>query len=176
MAATAANVHDLHLLRELLHGHETAVWGQLGDQGRGEVIHALAPPARNLTHRRYRGAGHEYRIEQRKNSHKSPVRAKLKQPFLVLKMVFGFRQVRYRGLAKNAERLNVAFSLINLLMLRRASFRLAQERCRWNPRKTLIAARIDPRRPRFRMPDPAMQVDGAMHPLRSELHYEVARE
>ena len=125
VAATAANIHDSHLLPELLHGNETGVWGDSAYQGQSAVIHALAPRARDMTHRRYRRAGQVNRIEQRKNRHKSRVRAKVEHPFLVLKVIFGFRKVRYRGIAKNAQRLNVAFALVNLFMLRRPLLRLA---------------------------------------------------
>jgi IS5 family transposase len=40
------------------------------------------------------------------------VRAKVEHPFLILKRVFGFTKVRYRGLEKNATRLFVARGLI----------------------------------------------------------------
>jgi IS5 family transposase len=43
----------------------------------------------------------------------------------VLKRVFGFVKVRYRGLAKNACRLLVACALANLFMVRRRLLRLA---------------------------------------------------
>jgi IS5 family transposase len=41
------------------------------------------------------------------------------------KAIFGFRKVRYRGIAKYAQRLNVACALVNLLLLRRPLLRLA---------------------------------------------------
>jgi transposase, IS5 family len=50
------------------------------------------------------------------------VRAKVEHPFLVIKRVFGFARVRYRGLEKNAHRLFVTCALANLFMLR---YRLA---------------------------------------------------
>jgi IS5 family transposase len=40
-------------------------------------------------------------------------------PFLVVKRLWGFRKVRYRGLAKNTVRLFSAFALANLYRLRR---------------------------------------------------------
>ena len=43
VAATAANVHDSHLLPALLHGGETKVWGDPAYQGKREVVHPLAP-------------------------------------------------------------------------------------------------------------------------------------
>ena len=39
--------------------------------------------------------------------------------FGVIKNVFGFRKVRYRGLAKNLHRLEVTAALTNLYMVRR---------------------------------------------------------
>ena len=62
-------------------------------------------------------------MEQRKNRNKSRVRAKGEHPFLILKRVFGFAKVRYRGIAKNAERLQVACAHVNLFMLRRTLLR-----------------------------------------------------
>jgi len=119
VAATPANVHDSHLLPELLHGDETRVWGDSAYQGQGDVIRAVAPKAKDFTHRRYRRNGILNRIEQRKNRNKSRVRAKGEHPFLILERVFGFAKVRYRGIAKNAERLFVACALINVYLLRR---------------------------------------------------------
>jgi len=46
------------------------------------------------------------------------VRAKVEHPFLVIKRVFGFAKVRYRGLAKNTQRLSVSCGLTNLFIVR----------------------------------------------------------
>ena len=47
--------------------------------------------------------------------HKASVRAKVEHPFLKVKRIFGYCKVRYRGLAKNTERLALLFGLGNLL-------------------------------------------------------------
>ena len=125
VAASAANVHDSLALPVLLHGKETCVWGDSAYQGQGAVIHERAPRARDMTHRRYRYRGRIDVIEQRKNRHKSHVRAKVEHPFLVLKRLFGFAKVRYRGIAKNAQRLYVACALVNIFQMRRPLLRLA---------------------------------------------------
>jgi IS5 family transposase len=39
------------------------------------------------------------------------VRAKVEHPFLVLKFIFGFRKVRFRGIAKNARMSDVKSDL-----------------------------------------------------------------
>ena len=44
---------------------------------------------------------------------------------MILKKVFGFAKVRYRGIAKNLERLYVACALVNLFQLRRPLLRAA---------------------------------------------------
>ena len=49
---------------------------------------------------------------------KAGVRAKVEHPFLVIKRVFGFAKVRYRGLAKNTANLVTLFALSNLWMAR----------------------------------------------------------
>jgi transposase, IS5 family len=125
VAASAANIHDSLAIPVLLHGKETCVWGDSAYQGQREIIHKHAPKARDMTNRRCRYRGEVDEIEKRKNRHKSSVRAKVEHPFLILKRIFGFTKVRYRGIAKNEERLNVACALVNLFMLRRPLLRLA---------------------------------------------------
>ena len=51
---------------------------------------------------------------RRKNTTKSRVRAKVEHPFGILKRVFSFDKVRYRGLRKNHNRLCACFALVNL--------------------------------------------------------------
>ena len=45
---------------------------------------------------------------------KASIRAKVEQPFLVIKRQFGFAKVRYRGLKKNTLQLKTLFALSNL--------------------------------------------------------------
>ena len=58
------------------------------------------------------GAWSEEALEEKA---KASVRAKVEHPFLRLKRLFGYSKVRYRGLAKNAERVALLFGLGNLL-------------------------------------------------------------
>ena len=123
VAATAANVHDSKLLGDLLHGNETRVWGDSAYTSQGDTIREHAPNAKDLTHQK----GNRHRPlsddERARNKTKSKVRAKVEHPFLILKRVFGFAKVRYRGLQKNATRLFVACGLVNLYMVRRRLLR-----------------------------------------------------
>ena len=52
-------------------------------------------------------------VQAEKN--KASVRAKVEQAFFYIKRVFGYSKVRYRGLAKNNNRLYVLAGLANLL-------------------------------------------------------------
>ena len=54
-----------------------------------------------------------------RNRTKSKVRSKVEHAFHVIKRLFGFVMVRYRGLDKNAHRLFVTCALANLFMARR---------------------------------------------------------
>ena len=49
---------------------------------------------------------------------KASVWAKVEHPFLKAKRLFGYSKVRYRGLAKNTERLALLLGLGNLLTAR----------------------------------------------------------
>ena len=119
MTTTAANVHDAKPLGDLLHGNETRVWGDQAYRGQKAVIRAHAPRASDFTNRRYRHRGVIDAVERGKNRTKSGVRAKVEHPIGVIKRVFGFAKVRYRGLAKNTHRLWVTCALVNLFMVRR---------------------------------------------------------
>ena len=125
VVATPANIHDSVCLPDLLHGEETRVWGDSAYQGQGEVIHACAPRARDFTHRRYRRAGVVDEVERGKNRTKSRVRAKAEHSIGVIKRIFGFVKVRYRGIDKNANRLFASCALANLYIMRRRLMRLA---------------------------------------------------
>ena len=116
---TPANVADATVLPDLLHGEETRVWGDQAYRGQADVIHQCAPQAQDCTHRRYRHRDYLDKVERAKNRTKSTVRSKVEHVFGVLKLQFGFVKVRYRGLAKNANRLFATCALVNLFMVRK---------------------------------------------------------
>ena len=47
------------------------------------------------------------------------MRAKVEHPFRYIKRVFGYDKVRYRGLAKNTERLHLLAAFSNLMIGRK---------------------------------------------------------
>jgi transposase, IS5 family len=122
---TPANTADATVLPELLHGEETRVWGDQAYQGQTEVIRECAPRAQDCTHRRYRYKNRIDQAQRAKNRSKSSVRSKVEHVFGVMKLKFGFTKVRYRGLAKNANRLFATCALVNLFLVRKKLLRLA---------------------------------------------------
>ena len=117
MTATAANVHDITEAHNLLHGGETVVWGDAGYQGvhkRKENLGLDVDWRVAMRPGKRRGLDPES-DEALLEKAKASVRAKVEHPFLRLKRLFGYGKVRYRGLAKNTERLALLFGLGNLL-------------------------------------------------------------
>lgn len=124
LCSTAASVSDVHMLPDLLHGGEKKVWGDGGYQGQTAAIHKAAPEAQDMTSRRVKTKSGVDEAEKRKNRTKARVRAKVEWPFRVLKRVFGFVKVRYRGLKKNHQWLCAAFALVNLYQNRKRLMKL----------------------------------------------------
>jgi IS5 family transposase len=124
VVATAANVADSEVLSDLLHGEETRVWGDQAYRGQTEVIKQHAPAAKDFTNRRYRHRGVVNESERAKNRTKSRVRAKVEHAIGVVKRIFGFVKVRYKGLMKNANRLFATCALANLYMMRHPLIRV----------------------------------------------------
>jgi transposase, IS5 family len=118
VAATAANVHDSQVLPKLLHGQETRVWGDSAYSGQRDVIRQHAPKAKSFVQTK----AHRHRplseAERARNRTKSKVRAKVEHAFLVIKRIFGWAKVRYRGLAKNTHWLQISCGLANLYVAR----------------------------------------------------------
>ena len=121
MSTTSANVHDVTEAHRLLHGGEKRVWGDAGYQGvakrdenRGLDVEWRA--AMRPSRRRQLERGSEAAVEERR---KASIRAKVEHPFLWMKRRFGYAKVRYRGLAKNTQRLALLLGLTNLITAER---------------------------------------------------------
>jgi len=113
---TAGNVHDSQELPNLLHGGETRLYGDSayrGDKQRKQ-LKDIAPRAKDFTNKRAYRSRPLTEADKETNRRKSSVRSKVEHPFLTLKRIWGFAKVRYRGLAKNANRAFAMLALINL--------------------------------------------------------------
>src|SRR6266851_2408587 len=117
--ATAASVADITQLPDLLHGQEREVFGDQAywKEDDREFLEAW---------------GMRYRINRRPTSKRplsarwrminrarSRTRARGEHAFRIVKQLWGFAKVRYRGLAKNLARAQTMFALANLYQFRR---------------------------------------------------------
>jgi IS5 family transposase len=116
LSTTAANVSDITQMPELLHGEEREVFG---DQAYWSEAHRQAAMAKGIRYRVNRRSRKLTDYQKFINRRRSAARARVEHVFNVVKQLWGFRKVRYRGLAKNTARLYTAFALANLYLLRR---------------------------------------------------------
>jgi IS5 family transposase len=115
---TAANVHDKHPLPELMHGAEEKLYGDSAYASQQALIRSKAPQAQDWTNQRVRPGSATEALDRIINRVKSRVRSRVEHVFAVVKKLWGFNKVRYRGLAKNATRAFVALGLANIYMAR----------------------------------------------------------
>ena len=119
LVTTDAAAADITQMHQLLHGEESEVFG---DQAYWCEAHRQAAQARGIRYRiNRRGSRNRPLTDQPRyiNQVRSGHRARGEHAFLVVKHLWGFTKVRYRGLAKNTARLFTAFALANLYLLRR---------------------------------------------------------
>jgi len=116
-ASTSANKHDITQAGKLLHGKETKVFADAGYVGISKREEhkdrdisweiAKRPSKRKVMFKCTK--------ELAKEKDKSSVRAKVEHPFYWVKCFFGYSKVRYRGLAKNNNRICMLLGFTNLL-------------------------------------------------------------
>lgn len=104
--------------------------GHIGVDSKTKLIHTVVATGANVPgikdFTNIRGTrSHTLTEEERlTNRRKSGVRAKVEHAFCIIKRLFGFAKVRYRGMQKNAHRLFVTCALANLFMARRRLMRM----------------------------------------------------
>lgn len=115
-----ANEADITKLDGLLHGAEDALYGDQAywsEDHRQQCKHA---GIRYRVNRRPASQHHPLSEYQRTiNRARSRCRARGEHAFHVVKRLWGFAMVRYRGLAKNTARTFALFALANLYLVRR---------------------------------------------------------
>ncbi len=119
IATGPANEADITRLDDLLHGTESELYG---DQAYWSEDHRLHCRCAGIHYRVNRRAKpHRTLTEHQKavNRSRSRRRAHGEFAFHVVKRLWGFAKVRYRGLKKNTARVFTMFALANLYMVRR---------------------------------------------------------
>jgi len=127
VVVTAANVADITKTSELLHGEETHVHADAGYTGvekRPEIVALKRKIDWQIAAKRgvikALAAGAEKEALKAVEKAKASVRAFVEHPFHIVKNVFRYRKVRYRGLAKNGQQLDTLFGLANVVIGARA--------------------------------------------------------
>ena len=119
LTATTAKDHDSSQFENLLHGDESAIYGDKAyiNQAKKKEFEAqggfwgvLEKAAKGKPAKDH---------EKLWNRYLSSTRARVEHPFQVIKCQWGYRKVRYRGLEKNLEQLYLLFGLHNLFKVRR---------------------------------------------------------
>src|SRR5438093_8425340 len=117
--ATAASVADITQLPDLLHGQEREVFG---DQAYWKEDDREFLQAWGMRYRINRRPTSQRPLSERWrmiNRARSRTRARGEHAFRIVKQLWGFAKVRYRGLAKNLARAQTMFALANLYQVRR---------------------------------------------------------
>lgn len=129
VTVTAANVHDLDQAGALVRADDHVAYTDAGYQGIEKRADIIADP--HLSTVEFRVAARKGLLKQMAapdraiESRKAAIRSRVEHPFLIVKRDFGFTKTRYRGMAKNLNRLHVAFASANLLMRARAQALMA---------------------------------------------------
>jgi IS5 family transposase len=118
VVVTDAAVHDSQVMDELLHGEEEAVYGDkayVSEEKKKEYEARGVKWCVNLKANR----GHQLNQEEVECNHKrSQIRAKGEHAFMVVKHLWRYQKVRYKGLYKNAVQVFSLFALANLYLVR----------------------------------------------------------
>lgn len=118
VVVTDAAVHDSQVMDGLLHGEEEVVYGDkayASEEKKKEYEARGVKWCVNLKANR----GHQLNQEEAECNHKrSQIRAKGEHAFLVVKHLWRYQKVRYKGLYKNAVQLFSLFALANLYLVR----------------------------------------------------------
>ena len=114
LTTTDAATSDLSQLSDLLHGQESTLYGDKAQYKAADKAQWEADGGTYRINRRGKRSAHWDKI----NATRSKIRARCEHVFHVVKNLWGFTKVRYRGLAKNTVRAFAAFALANLYQVR----------------------------------------------------------
>ncbi|MBI4303453.1 MAG: IS5 family transposase [Chloroflexi bacterium] len=118
IVVTDASVHDSQVMDDLVHGEEQALYGDkayASEQKKQEYEARGVKWCVNLRGNR----GHKLTEEEEASNHqRSQIRAKVEHAFLVVKHLWRYQKVRYKGLYKNEAQVFSLFALANLYLVR----------------------------------------------------------
>jgi len=119
---TPASESDVAQVAELLHGKEKTAHGDSGHTGAHACVE-IPKLTWGVCKRRSQVENIAHAREQvralRREKRKVQVRAFVEHPVRIVKCVFGYRKLRYKGLLKNTAQVLTLFALANLYMARK---------------------------------------------------------
>jgi len=118
VVVTDASVHDSQVMDKLVYGEEQAIYGDKAYSSKEKKSQYEAKGVKwcvNLRSNRWQALTEE---EVTSNHERSQVRAKVEHAFRIVKYLWGYTKVRYKGLYKNAVQVFSLFALANLYMVR----------------------------------------------------------
>ena len=125
VVGTAANEADITQTEHLLHGDEKEVFLDAGYVG-AEKREALKERDINwqiaMKRGKLKAVPEETLVGQllrKLESVKASIRSKVEHPFHIVKNLFHYKKVRYKGLEKNTAQLHTLFALANLMIAKR---------------------------------------------------------
>lgn len=118
VVATSANVADVNVLGELLHGQEESLHGDSAYHSKALKEQAEAAGIQFNVNQRGTRSRPLTQKQRARNRRLSRVRATVEHPFLVVKRLWGHAKVRYRGIKKNLAQMYALFALANLYRVR----------------------------------------------------------
>lgn len=119
VVATAANVADVNVLGELLHGAEESLHGDSAYHSKELKAQAEAIGVAFNVNQRGTKSKPLTKTQRARNRRLSRVRATVEHPFRVIKCLWGHAKVRYRGIKKNLAQMYTLFALANVFRVRR---------------------------------------------------------
>jgi len=119
VVATAANVADINVMGELLHGAEDSLHGDSAYYAKELKAQAEASGLEFNVNQRGTRSKPLTKAQRVRNRRLSRVRATVEHPFLVVKHLWGHAKVRYRGIEKNLAQMYTLFALANVFRVRR---------------------------------------------------------
>jgi len=116
---TDASVHDSVVMDDLLHGDEKTIYG---DKAYANAHRKAEQEDRGVTWRVNRKASRGKKLncaDHAFNRKSNRVRSRVEHAFGVVKNLWGYRKVKYRGIAKNAAQVFMLFALSNFYLARK---------------------------------------------------------
>ncbi|MFC1861322.1 IS5 family transposase [Chloroflexota bacterium] len=118
VAVTNAAVHDLRVIDELIHVEELAVYGDKAYASEEKKRENEAKSIEWCINRKANRGKQLTQEDVERNHRQSQIRAKGEHAFLVIKHLWHYPKVRYKGLYKNAVQVFSLFALANLYLVR----------------------------------------------------------